>query len=685
MLKGRLRIGAYPNLTPGPSGRRSPRGVGRPGARHVLLAIALGLAATSSYAATDPLSLSLEELARVQILATPKFSEDTAHSPTAVSILTASDIRRFGWRTLGDVLRTLPGFNVTQDHTYAYVGVRGISSPGDYRQRFQVLIDGMSVNDNIYASVPVDSAFPLDLDLVERIEVIRGPSASVYGGDSLFGVINVITRSGSALQGGEASAGVANGRHRQGRLTWGQETDGTAYLVSVSGAQADGRNLGFPDLSGAVDSTTAHHVGGETNLKMFAQARGQGWRTTLIHASRDRIVPTGSYATDFDDPSHRERDTYTLAEAAFEQTLDHKTTTHQRLYFGQYVYRGLFPYTYPPRILNRDDAHGYWYGFESRLVSQAMEGQRWTLGVEFRDNFRQFQVNADPGYGCYDVGPDHCLDRNNPSRLLNVYAQNEISMGPNTWLTAGLRFDTIFGQEHHWSPRIGLVHDADSMGHFKILYASAFRDPTVYERFYTSPTYSYGNPALRPEKMQSIEATWEGRVGSSALKASAYWFRIHDLIGTNADGIADNAHAISGRGLELQIDQRWGQSTLFRGGYALQFPQQHGGPTPNAPRHQVTANLALDLGNHIQAGLEGQFVSRRETTDRNSRVGPYAMVNLNLQYQPTSGGPRLSLGIYNLLDREHDDPVAADDTLAGPRSTAPQFGRTFLLTGTLPF
>ena len=149
----------------------------------------------------DALAMSLEQLADVRILSMPKFAENTAAIPSAVSILKRDDIRQFGWRTLGDALRTLQGINVTSDHSYDFAGVRGVSPPGDFRPRMQILIDGIAINENIYAGAPVDSSFPLDIGLIERIEVVRGPSASVYGGDAMFGVINIVTRSGNSLNG----------------------------------------------------------------------------------------------------------------------------------------------------------------------------------------------------------------------------------------------------------------------------------------------------------------------------------------------------------------------------------------------------------------------------------------------------------------------------------------------------
>jgi len=168
----------------------------------LLASLLFGLA--TPCAAIDAIDAPLEELLKINIVSAPKFAENPDQIPSHISVLTAEDIRQYGWRTLSDALRTLQGLNVTDDHTYSYAGVRGISQPGDYRPRLQILIDGMSINENIFASAPGDSAFPLDIGLIERIEVIRGPSAAVYGGDAMFGVINVVTRSGQGL-GAEAS------------------------------------------------------------------------------------------------------------------------------------------------------------------------------------------------------------------------------------------------------------------------------------------------------------------------------------------------------------------------------------------------------------------------------------------------------------------------------------------------
>ncbi len=651
----------------------------------LLAALLLAMPARAATPGVDGIEMSIEELAAVRILATPKFAEDAEHSPTAISIVTAADIRSFGWRTLADVLRSLQGFNVTDDHTYSYAGVRGVSAPGDYRQRFQVLIDGISVNENIYASVPIDSAFPLDLDLVERIEVIRGPSASVYGGDSMFGVVNVVTR--SALRGTEAAVSAGSGRDFRGRLSRGGETDGgIGYLVSLSGFDAHGQGLRFPDMAAAGVDPQARRLRGEDGSRLFTQLHASDWRATLLNSERDRVVPTGSYGTEFNDPAHREKDVFSLAEFSAVQALDSNTTVHERFYTGRYRYRGYFPTDYPPYLINRDDATGEWWGVEGRLVSRAWAGQRWTVGAEYRDNVRQYQKNADSGVGCVGAGSAPCLDSSAHSRQFNVYAQDEINLGPHTVLTAGLRFDRRLNGSEHWSPRLGVVHDTGSAGIVKLLYASAFRDPTVFERFYTTPAYAYGNPDIRSERMQSVEAGWEKRVGTGRLVATAYLFRLSDLIAPDSiTGIVRNSPALTGRGLELEFEQRWQERYSLRTGYTLQEIRGASGRPENTPRHMLKANLGADLGRGFFGGFETQYVSRRLTGDGSQGVGAYALANLNLRYSPAGQPWEVALGLYNLFDAHFSDPVGADTTVAGPRTSIPQLGRTAMLTTRLGF
>ena len=637
----------------------------------------------------NPVDMSLEDLLKVQLISTPKFALNAEFTPSSVSILTRKEIRTYGWRNMSDALRTLNGYSVNNDHTYSYAGIRGLSSPGDYRSRVQVLIDGIPINENIFGSAGFDSAFPLDIDLVEQIEVVRGPSASVYGGDSTLGVINVVTRSGGALGGTEFSVARGSGKSSEGRVTWGMLTEGgTDIVLSYSGAYSSGHRLNFPDMANAGLESVAYGVEGVQAGKFFARVRNENWRATLIHSQRDELVPTGSYATLFNDSRHREADNYTLAEVANDHKLNRENMLHTRLYVGKYTYQGDFPYDYPPYVLNQDRVVGQWWGFESRLLTTAWQGQRWTSGIEYKGNTRQNQKNEDPGYGCYGISDTACLDDRQRSRQFSIYAQDEITIGDSTYLTLGLRHDRLSNMPGHWSPRLGLVHQNDSGGIFKFLYATAFSDPSVYQRFYTTPSYSVGNPELVPERMRSIDLTWEQRLGhGTRLTSSLYFFRVQDLLGVDAStGLSANLPDVIGRGLELELQQRWQSNTVLRVGYTLQQPGTSSSHIENVARHSLRGNLSFPVfSTQWLAGLEGQVLSRRQTGVEGNWVAGYGVANANFTYQPSGKNWDAALGVYNLFDHQYDDPVGLDTTLAGPRDRMLQIGRTFRLKFTARF
>jgi outer membrane receptor protein involved in Fe transport len=137
---------------------------------------------------TDPQSdkidlteVSLDRLLnfRVQsVFGASKRDQSVADAPSSVSIIDADEIKKLGRRNFAEILEGVRGLYVTYDRNYSYLGIRGFNRPGDYTSRVLILVDGHRVNENIFDSVLIGSDFPLDIDLIDRVEVIRGPSSS---------------------------------------------------------------------------------------------------------------------------------------------------------------------------------------------------------------------------------------------------------------------------------------------------------------------------------------------------------------------------------------------------------------------------------------------------------------------------------------------------------------------------
>ena len=185
--------------------------------------------------------LSLEQLADLPIdsvFSASMYTQKVTEAPSSVTIITANEIRGFGHRTLADVLRTVRGFYVTYDRNYSYLGVRGFSRPGDYNARVLLQMDGHRLNDNVFGSALLGTEFPLDVDLIERIEIIRGPSSALYGTSAFFAVINVITKRGSTEQRTRSNSDarklrrLRGARHLQPTVRGGSGTAGVGDRLS---------------------------------------------------------------------------------------------------------------------------------------------------------------------------------------------------------------------------------------------------------------------------------------------------------------------------------------------------------------------------------------------------------------------------------------------------------------------
>ena len=188
---------------------------------------------------------------KVLVYGASKYEQKLSEAPSSVTIVDADEIKKYGHRNLAEVLRSVRGLYVSYDRNYSYLGVRGFNRPGDYTSRVLVLVDGHRINDNVLDSVLVGNEFPLDVDIIDRVEVIRGPSSSIYGNNAFFGVINVITKRGKDLNGVEVSGSYGTFDSYTARLSYGKMfTNGVELFLSGSFFDSAGADqLYYPEYN----------------------------------------------------------------------------------------------------------------------------------------------------------------------------------------------------------------------------------------------------------------------------------------------------------------------------------------------------------------------------------------------------------------------------------------------------
>ena len=193
--------------------------------------------ACSAHAQTDLASLSLEELSDVVITSVSRQEERLSDAAASVYVISAADIRRSGARSIPEALRLAPNLQVARVDARNYaITARGFNSP--LENKLLVLIDGRSIYSPLFSGVFWD-AQDVVMEDIERIEVISGPGATIWGANAVNGIINVLTRSARDSHGG--LAGGAVGAHQQdAALRYGERAEsGVHYRVYGKFAQAD--------------------------------------------------------------------------------------------------------------------------------------------------------------------------------------------------------------------------------------------------------------------------------------------------------------------------------------------------------------------------------------------------------------------------------------------------------------
>ena len=264
--------------------------------------IAASVIATSAWSADGLLDLPLERLMQLEVVGASGFAQTLTEAPSAVSVITAEDIRRFGYRNLGEALQSARGVYATDGRDYSYIGMRGFSRPGDYNTRLLLLSDGIRRNDPLYDTAPIGHDAPIDIDWVKQLEFVPGPASALYGANAIFGVANAVLWSGADLDGSRVAAEVGSGNMgRVSLLSGRRNAQGSDWVFGVSASQRRGEDIYFREFDApGVGNGVAHGLDGERYLKAFAKLSTEGWKFDAGFSSRRKLVPTAYYGTAFD-------------------------------------------------------------------------------------------------------------------------------------------------------------------------------------------------------------------------------------------------------------------------------------------------------------------------------------------------------------------------------------------------
>lgn len=518
---------------------------------------------------------TLLELRNTPVISASKREQNLLDSPQAIEVITGDEIRASGVFRLVDLLKLATGVQVWDEvPSRANVTIRGLN-PLATPRTLQVLVDGVPLF-NLMAA-PLDfNGLPVPLDAIDRVEIVRGPSSSLYGANAQMGVISIFTKRAQSGFEGSARVGAADHGTFRGELFIAQ--GGPTFSLTVAGAAASSRNFGKPlTIIGRPGATLPFNTASREQ-QFFLRPE---WRFTdgKLWAAFG-YGDTGHFDEVNTDPA-------TLAELTF----------------------------LPDQFIRREIAQVGWAQAWSpllhsefhlqqkvfRLASQALESLPnngtsaaiWNLliGMDpafrakrdfYRDQIQEatWQMTWSPHPATHFVlGANTTEIQTIPNLTLGLpEARTEHASGgfiSADWDVAAFTFSGGARAEHETlggsrvSPRLSALWHADATSSWRLGYFTSTRSPTIQERYSAIPsipiiTYlSVPNPAIRPEEAASVELGYRRFGERWSLDVTLFQTTLRHLIaqrptGNTAGGKPiqqwqNNPKIIRDRGLELSL------------------------------------------------------------------------------------------------------------------------------------
>ena len=541
--------------------------------------------------------------------------EARSDSTSANSVFTRDDIDRLQPTSLTDLLSRVPGVQVARSGGRG--ALPGIYIRGTNSAQSLVLVDGQRMANATSADSNLQY---LNIDQIERVEVLRGSRSVIYGSDAIGGVIQIFTRRG-AVHAPQLRLHSAVGSYGSTLNSLGISGGDTQTRYNLSASLENTAGINRTTVSYPVDNDHDAYRNKSVSLNLSHNL------TDAVEVGISAIKNTGKTELDamFGQKGYSDFDISSVGGFIDAQINDrwnsrvewghseNREKTRDKLSPDLYAFNTYRDSLNWQNNLTLNDQHSLIVGadsYEDRVRSSTVfdEDSRWNRAV-----FVQHRFHGD--YFSTELGVRH--DQNQQ-----------------------------FGSHNTWSASLSVPLNVDN--EVLLSYSEGFRAPTFNDLYYPQ----YGNSALKPEYSKSYELQWRSQLtDSSRLETSVYRTDIRDAIVADADFIQQNIGAARITGFESALHQEWfgWQSSL---GVAIIDPRDRDTGHTLSRRARRTVSLDLDRQfDRLGVGASWQAVSSSFNDDDNKQpIGGYGLLGLRGNWI-ASPEVRLELKVDNLLDK----------------------------------
>jgi iron complex outermembrane receptor protein len=618
---------------------------------------------------SELLSLSLEELTELDVSSLARQSQSVNNSPAAAFVITAEDIRRSGVTSLPELLRMVPGLNVAKINAWNWaVSARGFNDL--YANKLQVMIDGRSIYDPLVSGVYWGQQNP-SLPDIERIEVLRGPSGSLWGANAVNGTINIVTRSAKDTQGGLLYGGGGTEEQGFGGVRYGGKLSDSTFLRGTLSTLHRDASI---DLAG--DQDTQDNGNSQTgNFRLDSQLSEHDKLMVEGNVSRYRLhgnfIGISSPTAPLWQQNDFGRDGVT---GSLQSSWKHHTDSGHQTDLSM-----SFTQTNWLLAMNEMSRSHYVLDFHHSLPDFADQHLMWGLNYQaITDNFdNSLTLGFLPAeFTQHNVG---------------VFLQDQIDLTDELILTLGNRVEhfTYTGWETEPNARLMWTPNKHhnfwaSVSRAVVLPNRAQHSIRLFKPIPGSNPYSFfeaaANPDMKTENLLAYELGWRWQVANNLDIDTALFYNIYDrmqgtkfssapprddaVFGPIREATVGNYRQVKSYGLETAVNYRVNHDWRLQASYsANQFEVNYDVNSPwfrdelnephSNPQHTLSLRSLFNLTPDIELDTWGRYVDSI-IVDRATQVPAYFTLDVRLGWHPHQS-LELSFSAQNLMDRQHPE------------------------------
>jgi iron complex outermembrane receptor protein len=616
------------------------------------------------------------------VVSASRVKEDIKKTAASVTVIDEKMIEAMGANTLLDVLRTVPGLGVHQSQIFIHeIESRGIKTW--FSEKVLILLDGHSLNGlrNGGATFQYDT---INLQNVERIEVVRGPASALYGENAFTALINIITKKAEDIDGTIASIKVGSYNTQSYNLLFGKKIDDISITANLNYVKSNGYKA-FIAQDSIGNSGYTNPTTDKTSLHLNVDSKGfyfMGQYTDRKEGPRFGVPKALNERTLFNYKSY-------FVEVGYKKELSQTLSLHTRLYYDNStpknkveIYPKGFPAPiYTDGILAISSIEEEKKGLEA-LLTYKKEKVTLVSGLMYEKqsltNPREVQnyhpITLAPFPTLVDLPEDLRSIAEVDREVYAVYTELLYDVNEDIRVTLGGRYDNFSDFGGNFSPRGGLTWQVNNTNTFKFMYGEAFRAPTFAELYNKNNPAVIGNPDLNPEKIKTFELSYmNSDMDNTEIALTFFHNNLSDIITIDSTGQHLNNGDIKTQGVEAEVKYNLGRGSFVMANYTYQDPENKTTNTPmaNVSRHKAYMGVNYRLDKIYNLYVDANYIGEqfRSSSDTRERVKSSIVANLTLLMKDIFVEDlKLRLSVYNILDEQRYDSATPFDYPLDERS-----------------